>query len=54
MLIATAFVAYYQKENIARIKNGTESKFLAAFLGKNKNKDKKDESATPDDENKED
>lgn len=39
VLIATAFVFYRHTENIKRIKNGTESKFLAGLLGKNKKED---------------
>ena len=36
-LIASAFVFYRHTENIKRIKNGTEAKFLAAATGKQKN-----------------
>ena len=36
VLIASALVFYRHTENIKRIKNGTEGKFLSAFLGKNK------------------
>ena len=38
-LIATAFVFYRHTENIKRIMNGTESKFRAGFLGKDKKDD---------------
>lgn len=41
-LVATAFVFYRHTENIKRIKNGTEAKFLAALLGKNKKKQEGD------------
>ena len=36
-LAASAFVFWRHTENIKRIKNGTEAKFLAAALGKQKN-----------------
>ena len=35
-LIASAFVFYRHTENLKRIKEGTEGRFLAGFLGKNK------------------
>ena len=35
-LIASAFVFYRHTENLKRIKNGTEAKFLAAAMGKQK------------------
>lgn len=50
-LIATAVVFYRHTENIKRIKNGTEAKFLSAFLGKDK-KSNDDEATTQSTEDK--
>ena len=43
VLIASAFAAYFMRENFQHIKEGTEKKFLASFLGK----EKKDEKTEP-------
>ena len=36
VLIASAFAGYFMRENFQHIKEGTEKKFLASFLGKDK------------------